>query len=133
MTRIHRARITRISAISRGKRYLKGLRAERLAVLWLRLKGYRILGRRLCTPAGEVDIWARKGRLCAIVEVKARADLAAGLAAVSVRQRRRLERAGAWLLARDPALQGCDLRFDVMVIRPWRAPFHLIDAWRPAE
>ena len=25
-----------------------------------------------------------------------------------------------------------DCRFDLMVIRPWRRPRHLVDAWRPS-
>ena len=49
-----------------------GLRAEMLAAMLLRLKGYRILAQRLKTPAGEIDMVARRGRSLAIVEVKAR-------------------------------------------------------------
>ena len=47
----------------------EGRRGERLAGWWLRLKGGRILDRRVRTPAGEVDIVARKGTLVAFVEV----------------------------------------------------------------
>ncbi|WP_235527966.1 YraN family protein, partial [Sphingomonas sp. Leaf38] len=50
-----------------------GRRGERLAGWWLRLKGWSILDRRVRTPAGEVDIVARKGTLVAFVEVKTRA------------------------------------------------------------
>ena len=41
---------------------LSGRRAEWTAALWLMLKGYRILGFRLKTRQGEVDLLALKGR-----------------------------------------------------------------------
>ena len=45
-----------------------GRRGERLAAWWLRLKGWRILDRRVRTPAGEVDIIAHRGALIAFVK-----------------------------------------------------------------
>ena len=45
----------------------QGRRAESLAALWLRLIGWRILARRVRTPAGEVDLIARRGRMVAFV------------------------------------------------------------------
>ncbi len=106
-----------------------GLRAETLAVLLLSLKGYRILARRLKTPAGEIDMVVRRGRALAIVEVKARASGAEE--ALLPRQRQRLERAAAHFLGRNPALADLDLRFDVVLVMPRRLPRHMADAWRP--
>ena len=51
----------------------RGRGAESLACWYLRLKGWRILARRARVPGGEVDIVARRGRILAFVEVKARA------------------------------------------------------------
>ncbi len=107
-----------------------GRRAEALCVAALRLRGWRILARRFDAGVGEIDIVARRGRLIAIVEVKARRDGDAR-AAPDARQRRRIERAAAAFLARHPALAGLDLRFDLMLVRPWRLPRHIADAWRP--
>jgi putative endonuclease len=45
-----------------------GRRGERLAGWWLRLKGWRILDRRVRTPAGEVDLVAKKGNLVAFAK-----------------------------------------------------------------
>ncbi|MET5012204.1 YraN family protein, partial [Burkholderia pseudomallei] len=53
-----------------------GRRGERLAAWWLRLKGWTILDRRVRTPAGEVDLIARRGSLVAFVEVKTRKSAA---------------------------------------------------------
>jgi len=106
-----------------------GLRAETIAALFLRLKGYRILARRLKTPAGEIDMVVRRGRALAIVEVKARAVRAEE--ALLPRQQQRLERAAAHFLGRNPALADLDLRFDVVLVVPRRLPRHMPDAWRP--
>lgn len=111
----------------------RGRLAESLAALWLRLKGYRILERRFRTAAGEIDLIARRGRSIAFVEVKARRDLATGLEAVTARQRKRSTRAMLAYLMRHPGIGELDLRLDVIVIRPWAPPHHLIAAWRPDE
>src|SRR5580692_11300489 len=52
----------------------RGRGSEAIAALWLRLKGHRILGRRIKTRAGEIDLvsLAPFGPVC-FIEVKARA------------------------------------------------------------
>ena len=42
----------------RQQAHQRGQTSETLAALWLRLKGYRILARRLKTRAGEIDLVA---------------------------------------------------------------------------
>ena len=117
-------RVTRRQA----ERY--GRLAEAACAWHLRLRGYRLLARRLRTPAGEIDILARRGRVVAVVEVKARGDLTQAAEALGPRQRQRLARAAAFLAAR-PDCAGCDLRFDLMLFRRWRLPRHLVAAWVP--
>ena len=116
----------------RRQRWRRGRRAEAWAVFWLRLKGYRILARNFRVPVGEIDVIAGRGRILALVEVKARADLATALAAVAPRQWQRIARAATWFAAADRRAADRDWRFDLMVIRPWRRPRHLADAWRPS-
>ena len=96
----------------------------------LRLKGFRILARRFRTPVGEIDIVARRGRVVAFVEVKARADLVTAGESVGARQRRRIARAADVFLQKRPELRQLDLRFDVVLLAPWRLPVHISDAWR---
>ncbi len=60
---------------TRRQAYVRGRRAEALAAWWLRLKGYRILARGFRVAAGEIDLIARRGRLIALIEVKARPSL----------------------------------------------------------
>lgn len=111
----------------------RGRAAEGFAALWLRLKGYRVLGRRLKTPVGEVDLLARRGGVLCFVEVKARADLARALDATTEAQRRRIERAASYLVANRPEFRKLDIRFDILAIAPGRRPRHLPDAWRPSS
>ena len=116
---------------ARFRAYRFGLRAETICVWWLRARGYRILARRFKVSVGEIDIIARRGSLLAMIEVKARSGDDVTLAVPTARQRRRIARAAEAFLARSPRLAGCDIRFDLMVARPWRLPRHLPDAWRP--
>ncbi len=112
-----------------------GRRAEDVCALLLRAKGYRILARRFRCPAGEIDIVARRGRVLAIVEVKARANDAAAMESLTLRQRGRLEQAALVFLAGNAAgfvpHSDFSLRFDLMVVTPWRWPRHLANAWQP--
>ncbi len=110
-----------------------GRAAEALCVWRLRLAGYRILARRYRTPVGEIDILARRGATLAVVEVKGRESLDAAAESLSARQRTRIRRAAGHFLAARPATAGLAVRFDVMLVRPWRPPVHLIDAWRDAS
>lgn len=120
----------------RGRRAaeLFGRRAEALCALALRLKGYRIVGRRCRTPVGELDIVARRGQTFVFVEVKARPTADAALQALDPRQRRRLGRAAAAWLARGQSRiaphSPVNMRFDVMLVAPWRWPRHIVNAWQ---
>jgi putative endonuclease len=107
-----------------------GRSSETLAALLLQLKGYRILGRRVRTHAGEIDLVARSpfGMLC-FIEVKARARDRAALESVGARQRARIERAASLYVAGKPALARKGMRFDIITVAPF--PRHIRDAWRP--
>ncbi|WP_333588029.1 YraN family protein [Phenylobacterium sp.] len=106
-----------------------GRRAEALAALWLMAKGYRILGFRLRTRLGEIDLLAQKGTVLAVVEVKQRATLNAALEAVSLEQRQRLRRAGEAVAGARPRLKALAVRLDLVALSPGRWPAHLADAW----
>jgi putative endonuclease len=95
----------------------------------LRLKGFRIIARDFRVPVGEIDIIARKGRLLAFIEVKARQSAAEEV--LTARQRKRIIRAAEAFMMTRPDLAGLDLSFDLMLVGRWRWPRHLIAAWRP--
>lgn len=101
-----------------------GHRSEWLAAALLMTKGYQILGFRLKTRAGEIDILARRGKVLAVVEVKRRATLEAALTALGPQQYDRLLAAGRSVLRQRPSLAGHMLRIDLVALAPGRFPRH---------
>ncbi len=114
----------------RARAERQGRRAETWAVWYLRLKGWRILARRVKTHRGEVDIVARRGRTLCFVEVKWRrrgAEL--GLAIDPYRLRR--VAAAAEILAAKHARPGDSVRIDVLLLSPGNWPRAIENAWMP--
>ena len=109
--------------------FRRGRWAERLALALLWLKGYRLLGRNLRTPFGEIDLLARRGRVLAVIEVKARPDLATARAAISPHQQARLLNALAWLVSRRDDFKDLQPRCDALLIAPGTWPRHLVNAF----
>ena len=110
----------------------RGHKSESLAALWLRLKGYRILARRLKTRAGEIDLVAAApfGPVC-FVEVKARGLARTAAESVGLTQQTRIARAASLYLASRPHLSRRGARFDIVAIAPRALPVHYRDVWRP--
>ena len=111
-----------------GRRHLtdrRGRSAERIALLWLLLKGYRPLARRFSAAGGEIDLVMRRGGTIAFVEVKARAssDLASG--AIDAAKRRRVSRAARAWLSRHPGTAGLTFRGDAVFVAPDSFPRHV--------
>ena len=102
-----------------------GLSAESRAAALLVAKGFRILARRWRSPAGEIDIVARRRHLLVFVEVKAREKLDDAAWSVTDRQRARIVAAAEIWLARFPDASIQDIRFDAMLVAPGRIPRHI--------
>jgi putative endonuclease len=111
----------------RGRRGLLarliGTRGERAAVRALRRRGYRVLGRNLRTPAGELDVLAEERGLLVLVEVKTCGSAGASGAPgaqvawdrIGVAGCRRLEGIGRWLTS-QPAFRGRGFRADLVAV-----------------
>jgi putative endonuclease len=110
-----------------------GLSAESRAAAFLIAKGFRILARRWRSPAGEIDIVARRRALLVFVEVKARERLDDAAWSVTERQRARIAAAAEIWLAQhgDPRIR--DIRFDAMLVAPGRIPVHLPGAFDASQ
>jgi len=105
--------------------FRRGWRAETIAAWYLRLKGYSIVARRFKTRLGEIDLVARRGRMVAMIEVKARPTLAQAHESVDKVAMRRIEAAADLWLARQPIHEKLTLRFDLIIMRPWHWPHHI--------
>jgi putative endonuclease len=111
--------------------YRHGHLAEAAAAALLLAKGFRLLARRYKTPLGEIDLVAKRGRLIAFVEVKARPTRREALDSVGLEAERRIVAAADLWLAKHPDAACFDMRYDMVLVTPWRLPQHLPDAFRP--
>jgi len=106
----------------------RGRGAETLACWWLRLHGWRILARRARVPGGEVDIVARRRRVLAFIEVKARSPSEAAAMSLDAWHLRRVVVAAERLAPRY-LKPGDDVRIDAIFIVPACLPRHLPNIW----
>lgn len=120
---MNRPRDRRTAAEQRGRS------AETLACWYLRLHGWRILARRARVAGGEVDVVARRGRIVAFVEVKARNSADAAAFALDQYRLRRVAVAAQRLAPRFMR-DGDDIRIDALFIVPRRWPRHLANVWQ---
>jgi putative endonuclease len=106
-----------------------GRSGEDLAAWFLRLKLYRIRGRRVKTPVGEIDLVAERFGTTVFVEVKSRRATAGEGEALSAVNRQRIVRAAEYYIARHPHLAAASLRFDVIFLAPFTWPRHVVNAF----
>ena len=94
----------------------RGAKGEGRAVLYLLLRGYRILERNYLYGRKEVDIIAKKGDTIAFIEVKARYanDLAPRLAVTASKRRNIVSAAKAY--AAQNGIHNAYLRFDIIEV-----------------
>lgn len=107
----------------------RGRAAETLACSFLRLHGWHILARRARVPGGEVDIVARRRKVVAFVEVKARATADMAAMAIDEWRLRRVVIAAERLTPRYMR-PGDVVRIDAILIVPRRWPHHLKNIWQ---
>jgi putative endonuclease len=109
-------------------RYRRGRFSELVAAAALMAKGYRILGRRVRTPYGEIDLVAVRGKRLAFVEVKRRATRLDGEAALTPHQAGRIARAAEFWVSRNGRYRDHDRGLDAVLVMPGHLPAHLPDA-----
>jgi putative endonuclease len=110
--------------------YCKGVMAETLCQLTLRLKGYGILAMRYRSQRGEIDILAKRSNMIAEIEVKARPTEHDAMESDLPSQRQRIAKAACDFLVQQHR-PNPNLRFDIMLFMPRRWPTHIVEAWRP--
>ncbi|WP_156678548.1 YraN family protein [Sphingomonas profundi] len=115
-------------APARQRAERRGRAGEDEAALHLRRHGWTILATRVRTPAGEVDLIARRDRLIAFVEVKTRATAAELDFAIDERRLARVA-AATEILIPTYAAAGEDVRIDVILVAPGKPLRHIENAW----
>ncbi|MFK8033498.1 MAG: YraN family protein [Hyphomicrobiales bacterium] len=118
---------------SRRQAERRGHRAEQIASVYLRTKGFGIIQTRFKTPVGEIDLVARRSRLIVFVEVKWRRKIEDALAAVHRPAQVRIARAAGHFNAMYPEFSSYYQRFDVIVLAPRRWPIHLKQAFNAPD
>jgi putative endonuclease len=107
----------------------RGHSAEIAALVFLRLKGYRLLAQRYKSSHGEIDLIMRRGKVTAFVEVKLRATHEDAIAAVSPYQSKRIAAAASlWMMKDQIAAQG-HCRFDIVAVNSYLWPTHIENAF----
>ena len=118
-----------LAKTKKQKSYYKGLLAEEMAELLLRVKGYKILERRFKTPIGEIDLICKKKNLLVIVEVKERKTINEALQAVSENAKGRIAHAASYYRAAHPKHENDTIRFDLIAVHMPFLVKHLLNAW----
>ncbi|MBI5306844.1 MAG: YraN family protein [Planctomycetes bacterium] len=110
----------------KGDKKAIGAEGERLAVRFLKKKGYKILQRNYRSKGGEIDIICYDHGCIVFVEVKTRFSDAYGAPELAVNEtkRRQIIKTASHYTAQKK-IEGVDLRFDVVSI------FHSPDAKCP--
>jgi putative endonuclease len=84
--------------------YEKGISAELCAEKELISRGYEIVGKRVKTKYGEIDILAQKGENVVAVEVKQRKTLGGARSCLSLKQQRRIANAFLFVISQRDEL-----------------------------
>ena len=96
--------------------------AERKALWWYRLRGWKILGTNAWAAGYELDLIVRRGRVVRFVEVKEKRGTRFGdpLEMVTPEKQRRLRQAAETWLASRSELGALSIGFDVIAVRNGR-------------
>lgn len=99
---------------------LSGHLAEFAAGVYYRLRGYRVIARNYVTgrgtKAGEIDFIAVRGTTIVFAEVKKRGDIDTAAYAIKPAQQTRIRIAAENFVAKHPAYQNFDIRFDAVLV-----------------
>ncbi len=110
------------------KSFKLGIFAEYLVLLLYKIRLYSILHHRMKTYVGEIDLVVSRGKQLVFIEVKARKHgIYEGI--VSQVQQERIKRAAELFLSKNPEYENYDIRFDLVVVKPYCWPMVIENAW----
>ncbi len=96
---------------------------------YLMLKGYFPIARRYKCPVGEIDLIMACRNLVIFTEVKYRANRDTAAFSITARQQSRIIRAAQYWTLKNPRDSLKTMRFDVILLAPWRWPLHIKHAF----
>ena len=100
------------------KTYQFGYFAEKHVMIFLWIKGYKILKHRYRSNFGEIDIIAKKNNFVIFVEVKARYKKINIENVLNFHQIERIKKSAEHFISKNQKLQNCARRFDFIEVRP---------------
>ena len=100
------------------KTYQFGYFAEKYVMIFLWIKGYKILKHRYRSNFGEIDIIAKKKNFVIFVEVKARYKKINIENVLNFHQIERIKKSAEHFISKNKKLQNCARRFDFIEVRP---------------
>jgi putative endonuclease len=109
--------------------YKLGQFSEYLVAIFLICKGYKILHLRYKHPSGEIDIIARRNKTIAFVEVKSRKKLDLRYTLIGNKQISRITKTAMLYLQKNTRYNGCDIRFDLIIVSNLYNIEHIENAW----
>ena len=114
--------------------YKNGHFAEKIALWFLRLKGYHLVEMNYTTGrgtgAGEIDLIMTRGKTLVFVEVKKRQNLITSAEAITRKNRQRVRKGAEAFLQKHPRYQSYAIRFDAVLFENNFWPHHISNAWQ---
>ena len=109
-------------------RYNLGIVAEYYVLIYYVIGFYQPLHHRYKSYVGEIDIIMKRGKWLVFIEVKARKH---GIdeAIVSGNQQRRISKTAELFITKNQRYTGYNIRFDLVIVKPYRLPQIIKNAW----
>lgn len=107
--------------------YNFGLSAEKIAIIWLTLKGYKIIAHRYRNKLGEIDIIAQKFKTIIFIEVKARKNFDKIEEVLSSYQINRIKNSAELFINSNTHLQNLNYRYDFIAVKNFLKIKHFIN------
>jgi len=104
---------------ARVEKYNFGQYAEKYAMIFLWLKGYKILKYRFKSHLGEIDIIAFKNNQIIFVEVKARYKNYNIESIIANKQIYRIKNCAKYYISKNKKLQKYKIRYDFIEVKPF--------------
>ena len=102
--------------MTKKQTYQFGIFAERIVIIFLWFKGYKILAWRFKSIFGEIDIIAKKSRCIVAIEVKARSSKIIIEEVLRPKQINRIKKSAEFFIAQNPQFYDHDLCFDFIEV-----------------